>query len=346
MEVPPAENKQPQNRPTVTIGMPVYNGLPYVREALAAIAAQDYPNLEILISDNCSADGTPDVCREMLAGRSGVRYWRNPRNIGPLPNFLLVLERARGKYFMWAAHDDRWSPQFVSSLVARLEAEPDAVLATPAAVLNNQDGSLHRPRADRPALAATNLENLRILYDDHATSWFYGVYRTDWLRRHHNELTDYPVWGGDVIWLADLCMRFKFVGSEQAIIYKRLRKSRLAPNNARAQIAFWAYMFWFLGRSAFATGRSSREQWTALRMACGYVYRMYIRRPNPVRTAWRIVRMLGIAAVTALPAGLWQLGTTLTRRMQGAPPPTDQKVDLHEIIAEIESLERQSLKAA
>jgi glycosyltransferase involved in cell wall biosynthesis len=332
--------------PTVTIGMPIYNGLPYVREALASIIAQDYPNIEILISDNCSTDSTSDVCREMLVGRPGVRYWRNPRNIGALNNFLLVLERARGKYFMWAAHDDHWSPQFVSSLVERLQAAADAVLATPSAVLNNQDGSRHRERADRPATAIANLDNLRVLYHDHATSWFYGVYRTDWLRRHHHELTRYPVWGGDVIWLADLCMRFRFVGSSDAVIYKRLRKSRLAPHSARAQVWLWIYMFWYLSRSALLNGRSRREQWSALRMACGYTYRMYIRRPYFLRTAWRIVRMLSIAAITAPFAGLWQLCSMLLRHVKGSVRADDQNVDLHEIVAHLELQESQHQRAA
>jgi glycosyltransferase involved in cell wall biosynthesis len=340
------ERSSAEISPTVSVGMPVYNGLPYVREALTALLAQDYPNFELLISDNCSTDATAAVALEMTAGRDGVRYWKNPRNIGALNNFLLVLERARGKYFMWAAHDDRWSPQFISALVAQLEANPHAVLATPGAVVMNEDGSLHRPLPDPPAPGGEGLANLRTLYAHHATSWFYGIYRTDWLQRHHHELLDYPVWGGDVIWLADLCQRFGIVGSEQAQIYKRLRKSRLAPKNTRAQVCLWAYMFWFLCGSALRNGRNGREQWAGLRMAIAYTYRMYIRRPNVLRTAWRIVRMLGIAAVTVIPATLWNVGKSLVRNLKGEAPPAEQNVDLHEVIAHLESQERQQRKAA
>jgi glycosyltransferase involved in cell wall biosynthesis len=332
--------------PLVTIGMPVYNGLPDLHEALATLTAQDYPNVELLISDNCSTDGTAEICRELQQRRPGVGYWQNPRNIGPLNNFLLVLERARGKYFMWAAHDDRWSPQFVSSLVERLEAEPDAVLATPLTTYINVDGRAYGEPIDHPTPPGTHVEKLRSFFADHASSWIYGVYRTDWLRRHRHELAGYPLWGGDVIWIADVCMRFNVVGTDGAILYKRMRKSRLAPKNAREQVWLWAYMFWYLGRSAWRNSRSNQERWKALGLACEYVYRLYIRRPNVPRTMWRVVRMLLFGAIELPVFAVRKFAKATSARLSGRPQNSDQSVDLQEIVVEMESQEAARTKAA
>ena len=46
------------SKPLVSIGMPVYNGEKYIRQALDSLLAQDYANFELVISDNASTDGT------------------------------------------------------------------------------------------------------------------------------------------------------------------------------------------------------------------------------------------------------------------------------------------------
>jgi glycosyltransferase involved in cell wall biosynthesis len=116
-------------RPLVSIGVFLYNEERFIRETLTSLLAQDYPYLEIVISDNCSTDNTDAVCRELAAGDQRVRYERHERNIGATANFIHVLERATGEYFMWASGHDLWSPNLVSECVAALEARPDAALA-------------------------------------------------------------------------------------------------------------------------------------------------------------------------------------------------------------------------
>ena len=86
-------------RPLMSIGVPVYNGERHLRAALDSALAQDYPNLEILISDNVSTDGTEAIARHYIRSDSRVRYWRNPVNIGAVKNFGHVLAEARGRYF-------------------------------------------------------------------------------------------------------------------------------------------------------------------------------------------------------------------------------------------------------
>ncbi len=307
--------------PRVSIGLPVYNGLPYVEEALATLLAQENADFELIISDNASTDGTSELCRRLAAQDSRIRYRRNAQNIGAMNNFSAVLECARGQYFMWASHDDRWNCEFVSSLATALDDAPDAVLATPIVIHTNADGSMRNDPVDRPAGGESGMANLRLLSADHAVSWIYGLFRTDWLRRHRDELDRYPVWGFDCLWLADVCLRYKVVGSQQAMLWKRLRHSSFAPRNSRATVVFWAYMFWYFAQISFRRGRNRREQLTALALTWGYVYRLCIRRPHLPRTIWRVVRMLSLAALTCLPAGLWNL--VRRRKPQIAEPAID-----------------------
>ena len=115
--------------PLVTIGIPVRNGAPYLERALERVLAQDYPNLEIIVSDNCSTDDTSEVLARALATDSRMRVFRQSKVLTAFENFAWVMRQGNGRYFMWAAHDDLRSVGYVSSLVACLEKYPNAVLA-------------------------------------------------------------------------------------------------------------------------------------------------------------------------------------------------------------------------
>src|SRR5262245_21257268 len=67
----------------VTIGLPVYNGLPHLEVAVNSLLRQDYPNIELLISDNASTDGTGEYCGQLAEADPRVRIVRNECNIGP-----------------------------------------------------------------------------------------------------------------------------------------------------------------------------------------------------------------------------------------------------------------------
>src|SRR4029077_9013234 len=105
----------------VTIGLPVRNGMPHLAEARSSLQAQTYPNLAIHVSDNASDDGTEAYCRSVAAADPRVVYRRLDANIGAARNFNDVFQRAQGEYFSWAAHDDRFHPDYVSRCVAALE---------------------------------------------------------------------------------------------------------------------------------------------------------------------------------------------------------------------------------
>lgn len=117
-----------ESTPLVTIGIPTFNRAASLVRAVESARAQDYPNLEILISDNASSDGTEALCRNLVSVDPRVRYFRQPENFGAVKNFSAVLSLARGEYFMWLGDDDWIDPEYVSACVAALRKSPDYVL--------------------------------------------------------------------------------------------------------------------------------------------------------------------------------------------------------------------------
>ena len=68
--------------PLVSIGVPVFNGNPLITETIESLANQDYANIEIIISDNASTDGTDEVCRQAANRYENVKFYRQKENIG------------------------------------------------------------------------------------------------------------------------------------------------------------------------------------------------------------------------------------------------------------------------
>jgi glycosyltransferase involved in cell wall biosynthesis len=117
-----------EQRPLVSIGMPVYNGANYIGEALKSLLAQTYPHFELIISDNASTDQTQAICEEFAARDQRIRYYRNKQNLGAAANYNRLVELARGTYFKWAAHDDLCTPATLERCVAVLEQDESIVL--------------------------------------------------------------------------------------------------------------------------------------------------------------------------------------------------------------------------
>ena len=117
--------------PKVSLGLPVYNGENYLRHALESLTGQTLSELEIVISDNASTDGTEAICREFASRDPRVRYFRQPCNIGAGPNYNAVFHASRGRYFKWAAHDDYLDPEAMAVCAAALDADAETVLSHP-----------------------------------------------------------------------------------------------------------------------------------------------------------------------------------------------------------------------
>jgi len=114
--------------PLVSIGCAVYNGEATLRRALEPLVEQTYPNIEIIVSDDCSKDGSPAIIAEFARRDSRIRVLSNEKNVGVTQNFNKLARSARGKYFMWADQDDIRDRTFIEKTIGPLEADPEAVI--------------------------------------------------------------------------------------------------------------------------------------------------------------------------------------------------------------------------
>lgn len=116
------------DRPRVSIGMPVFNGENYLAKALDSLLAQTYSDFELIISDNASSDGTSEICRTYASKDRRIHYFRNKTNLGAAKNYNRVFELSSGEYFKWAAHDDLCAPEFLEKCLDVLDQNPSVVL--------------------------------------------------------------------------------------------------------------------------------------------------------------------------------------------------------------------------
>jgi glycosyltransferase involved in cell wall biosynthesis len=132
--------------PKVVALMPTWKASGFVVETLDALAAQTYPNLEILISDDASPDDTAEVCERYAELDARFRVIRQPRNLGWIGNVNALMREGRGDYFVFAFQDDPFAPTYIERCVEALEARPQAILAFSDMTLMYPDGRVAHVR--------------------------------------------------------------------------------------------------------------------------------------------------------------------------------------------------------
>ncbi len=112
--------------PKVTICVPVRNGARTIRRTLDSLLNQDYPNYEIIVSDNCSDDDTAKIVSQYAS--NGVKYFFNPvlDKWGAESNWNYILTLAEGPFIALYHADDIYTPTMVRRQVEFLLKYPEA----------------------------------------------------------------------------------------------------------------------------------------------------------------------------------------------------------------------------
>ncbi len=131
-------------RPLVSVITTTYNRAHYLEEALRSAALQTCEDLEIIVSDDSDGENAGNDVRAVLGrlGDSRVRYRRNERRLGVAINTLAASRDARGRYIAYLNDDDSWEPDFLSTLLPRIEADPELSVAFADHSIMTADGSV------------------------------------------------------------------------------------------------------------------------------------------------------------------------------------------------------------
>lgn len=110
---------------TVEVLLSTYNGLSYIGPLLESLIAQDYPDMNILIRDDGSNDGTVDLLWKFAASRANIKFMPG-EHLGFMQSFfkLLELSSPAATYFAFCDQDDVWLPDKISRAVAFLSQQP------------------------------------------------------------------------------------------------------------------------------------------------------------------------------------------------------------------------------
>jgi glycosyltransferase involved in cell wall biosynthesis len=195
-----AENSRAASS-TVSIGMPVYNGERYLRSSLEALLKQTFGDFELIISDNASEDNTQSISLEYAAQDKRIRYYRQPVNMPAARNFNWVYNQSIGKYFMWAAYDDLWAPDYIEACVKKLDHEQTAVLCMTDVQFIDQNGRFYASVVDGyETVGFDRRGRIREQLQHGGCFEIYGLMRSDVLSRT-------KLFGK--LWYLDLCLLFE-----------------------------------------------------------------------------------------------------------------------------------------
>lgn len=112
----------------VTIMIPTYNQIAFIREAIDSALAQTYPNLEVIIGDDASTDATPEIMAKINDPR--LKYVRNTCNLGRSANYRnLLYKHATGDYVVNLDGDDYYTdPDFIKEAVKLIDHTQNVVM--------------------------------------------------------------------------------------------------------------------------------------------------------------------------------------------------------------------------
>jgi glycosyltransferase involved in cell wall biosynthesis len=257
------------HKPRLCIGLPVYNGEKFLAQAIESLLGQTFSDFRLVVSDNASTDGTPEICRSYAARDPRIEYVRADENRGAAWNFNRLVPLADSPYFKWHAYDDLCEPEFVARCVDVLDRNPAVVLAYTKSHFIDAEGrrlaAYHcRVDASRETPFARFRDLLANLVLCHMQ---FGVIRLAVLRQ---TLLYGPFLGSDKILLADLALRGAFHEVDDSLFLRRNHPERsLLACRTPEELRAW-----------FAPGARPRQSVRWARLA-GYL-RTITRAPIPL----------------------------------------------------------------
>ena len=261
----------------ISIGLPAYNGEAVLPEALDSLLAQTFTDFEIVISDNASTDATEAICRDYAARDPRIRYHRQERNLGAVPNFNRVFELSSAPLFKWHACDDVCDPTFLERCVALLETRPDAAWVHsrsshigPDGALLDDPETLDVSYADRDD-PSPSARFSAVLLGSGGCLDSYGVFRREALARTPLYQTLY---GAEKLFIAELALLGSYAEVPETLFYARVAPESSGNLGTNAE------------QQAFIAGEGARgPRFVRLRYLESYL--ASIRRAAPdAREAW------------------------------------------------------------
>lgn len=116
--------------PKVSVCLPVFNGEPFLAAAIESVLNQSHADFELLVSDDCSQDGSAAIISEYARKDKRISFWHNAQRLGLFSNYNKCMKSARGDYIKTFAQDDLLHTDIIARMVAVLDSHPGVALAS------------------------------------------------------------------------------------------------------------------------------------------------------------------------------------------------------------------------
>jgi len=226
--------------PKISIGLPVYNGARYLREALDSLLTQTYSDFELIVSDNGSTDATPTIVSQYARKDSRIHSIRNETNRGAAWNYNHVFQLSSAPFFKWASHDDVCAPEYLERCLYVMDAHPDIILCFPETIIIDADSRPIQPyRNDLHLMQPNPAKRFKacLLRKALKCNAVFGLMRSSGLKKT-DLIENYE--GSDNILLAQLAYLGKFYELPENLFFRRDHpRSSLQANLTTADRYNW-----------------------------------------------------------------------------------------------------------
>ena len=208
--------------PKISVCIPVYNREKYIAQCIESVLAQDYENIEIIISDNCSTDRTVEIINGYLKDKR-IRFYRNETNIGIVGNFRKLLDYTVTPWIIGLSSDDFWiDKSFLSQAVDRIKKHKDiSIFCGGKMVLDENNNTIQDFSGDTDAVFDGHEFFLKGLERWPSLEFGAMVIRTSLLKKINH--IDTP--GNDVFIFWQLCFLGKIYVLEKPFLLFRVHDS-------------------------------------------------------------------------------------------------------------------------
>lgn len=170
--------------PLVTVVIPVFNQrTDFLRQCIESVLGQGYPNLEVIVSDNHSDNGSGEVIRSYTDPR--LRAIRPPRHLPMVQHWAFAVSHAKGEYLSMMGSDDWAEPGWLETVMSELASRPTASFAYPNLTLHFQKSNTTQPARNEvlptQLMQQTEAARQMVEWTSHMFSWWIvgAVIRSD-----------------------------------------------------------------------------------------------------------------------------------------------------------------------
>ncbi len=169
----------------VTVGIPTYNNPEGLLKTIGSILNQEYKNLQIIVSDNCSTRyDVYELLADITKNDSRVKVFRQATNLSVIPNFQFVMDQCEGEYFMWAADDDIFEPEFISECLKVFSTNLDCIsVFSHFDVVDTNTGKVYDCITPTPASSGIIYVRVKLRIKETIPNVVYGLHKYSVLKK-------------------------------------------------------------------------------------------------------------------------------------------------------------------